>query len=53
MIGEPNVEYVGLNHKGDIHGHVTVRVEAKLRDYVEDRLGNHIKHVGRLPRPSA
>ncbi len=49
VIGEPNVEYVGLNHKGDKSTDtVTVRVEAKLRDYVEDRLGNHIKHVGRL-----
>ena len=49
MIGEPNVEYVGLNHKGDqTTDTVTVRIEAKLRDYVEDRLGNHIKHVGRL-----
>ena len=48
IIGEPTVEYVGLNHKGDATDTVTVRIEAKLRDYVEDRIGNHIKRAGRL-----
>ena len=49
VIGEPNVEYVGLNHKGDqTSDTVTVRVEAKLRDYVEDRAGNHIKRAGHV-----
>jgi predicted lipid-binding transport protein (Tim44 family) len=49
VIGEPNVEYVGLNHKGDAKNDtVTVRVEAKLRDYVEDRFGNHVKRAGHL-----
>ena len=49
VIGEPTVEYVGLNHKGDqATDTVTVRVEAKLRDYVEDRAGNHIKRAGRV-----
>ena len=48
VIGEPTVEYVGLNHKGDATDTVTVRIEAKLRDYVEDRAGNHIKRAGRL-----
>jgi predicted lipid-binding transport protein (Tim44 family) len=49
IIGEPQVEYVGLNHKGDqATDTVTVRIEAKLRDYVEDRLGNHVKRAGRL-----
>jgi predicted lipid-binding transport protein (Tim44 family) len=48
IIGEPNVEYVGLNHKGDKTDTVTVRIEAKLRDYVEDRAGNHIKRAGHL-----
>ena len=49
VIGEPTVEYVGLNHKGDqATDTVTVRVEAKLRDYVEDRAGNHVKRAGRL-----
>jgi predicted lipid-binding transport protein (Tim44 family) len=48
IIGEPQVEYVGLNHKGDKTDTVTVRIEAKLRDYVEDRMGNHIKRAGHL-----
>jgi predicted lipid-binding transport protein (Tim44 family) len=48
IVGEPNVEYVGLNHKGDETDTVTVRIEAKLRDYVEDRAGNHIKRAGHL-----
>jgi hypothetical protein len=42
---EPTVEYVGL----DVKTHqATVRIEAKLRDYVTDRLGNHLKRAGRL-----
>jgi len=48
IIGEPQVEYVGLNHRGDKTDTVTVRIEAKLRDYVEDRMGNHIKRAGHL-----
>jgi predicted lipid-binding transport protein (Tim44 family) len=49
IIGEPTVEYVGLNHKGDAKTDtVTVRIEAKLRDYVEDRAGNHIKRAGHV-----
>jgi predicted lipid-binding transport protein (Tim44 family) len=48
-IGAPKVEYVGLTHRGnDREDRVTVRIEAKLRDYVEDRYGNHIKRAGRL-----
>jgi predicted lipid-binding transport protein (Tim44 family) len=48
ILGEPQVEYVGLNHKGDKNDTVTVRIEAKLRDYVEDRAGNHVKRAGHL-----
>jgi predicted lipid-binding transport protein (Tim44 family) len=49
VIGEPTVEYVGLNHRGDAETDtVTVRIEAKLRDYVEDHAGNHIKRAGHL-----
>ncbi len=48
VIGEPTVEYVGLTHRGDSSDSVTVRVEAKLRDYVTDRLGNHVKRAGHL-----
>jgi predicted lipid-binding transport protein (Tim44 family) len=48
VLGEPTVEYVGLNHRGDKDDSVTVRIEAKVRDYVTDRYGNHIKRAGRL-----
>jgi len=49
VMGEPTVEYVGLRHRGDAKTDtVTVRIEAKLRDYVEDRAGNHIKRAGHL-----
>jgi predicted lipid-binding transport protein (Tim44 family) len=48
-LGEPRVQYVGLTHRGDAASdRVVVRIEAKLRDYVEDRAGNHIKRSGRL-----
>jgi predicted lipid-binding transport protein (Tim44 family) len=43
VIGTPKIEYVSLKHP-----RVVVRVEAKLRDYVEDQYGNHFKRVGRL-----
>jgi hypothetical protein len=45
VIGEPTVEYVGLDAPS---GRVTVRIEAKLRDYVTDRYGNHMHRAGRL-----
>jgi predicted lipid-binding transport protein (Tim44 family) len=49
VIGEPTVEYVGLTHRGDAAtDRVVVRIEAKLRDYVEDRAGNHMKRAGVL-----
>jgi predicted lipid-binding transport protein (Tim44 family) len=48
VLGEPTVEYVGLAHRGDASDSVTVRIEAKLRDYVTDRYGNHLKRAGRL-----
>jgi predicted lipid-binding transport protein (Tim44 family) len=48
-IGEPTVEYIGLKNRGDAEGdRVTVRIEAKLRDYVEDRAGRHLKRAGRF-----
>jgi predicted lipid-binding transport protein (Tim44 family) len=48
-VGEPKIEYVGLTHKGDkSQDRVVVRIEAKLRDYVEDRFGQHIKRSGRV-----
>lgn len=49
VLGEPAVEYVGLthheNHDGD---RVVVRVEARLRDFVEDPYGNRIRRGDRL-----
>jgi predicted lipid-binding transport protein (Tim44 family) len=48
VLGEPTVEYVGLNHRGEQSDSVTVRIEAKLRDYVTDRYGNHMHRAGRL-----
>jgi predicted lipid-binding transport protein (Tim44 family) len=48
VIGEPTAEYVGLSHRGEASDTVTVRIEAKLRDYVTDRYGNHLKRAGRL-----
>jgi predicted lipid-binding transport protein (Tim44 family) len=46
-IAEPNVEYVGLSHRGDRKtDRVTVRIEAKMRDYVVDQAGKHIKRTG-------
>lgn len=44
----PRVEYVALSHRGDRRtDRVTVRVESRLRDYVVDRDGKHIKRAGR------
>ncbi len=49
MLDEPRVEYVGLTNRGsDNSDRVVVRIEAKLRDYVEDRSGRRIKRIGRL-----
>ena len=48
-IGEPKVEYVGLTNRGDeAQDRVVVRIEGKLRDYVIDGAGHHIKRRGRL-----
>jgi predicted lipid-binding transport protein (Tim44 family) len=48
-IGEPSIEYVSLTHKGNPENdRVVVRIEAKLKDYVMDRSGRHIKRNGRL-----
>ena len=49
LLGVPKIEYVGLAHRGDPGlDRVVVRIEARLRDYVEDRGGSHIKRRGRL-----
>jgi predicted lipid-binding transport protein (Tim44 family) len=45
VIGEPTVEYVGLSRSSD---QVVVRIEAKLRDFVEDAYGNRITRSDRF-----
>jgi predicted lipid-binding transport protein (Tim44 family) len=48
-IGTPSVEYVGLSNRGgDDADRVVVRIEAKVRDYVVDRHGNHVKSEGQF-----
>jgi predicted lipid-binding transport protein (Tim44 family) len=48
-IGTPSVEYVGLsNRAGNGGDRVVVRIEAKIRDYVVDHNGKHIKSEGQL-----
>jgi predicted lipid-binding transport protein (Tim44 family) len=48
-LGEPAVEYVGLTHRGEVASdRVVVRVEARMRDFVEDAYGNHIRRAGRF-----
>jgi predicted lipid-binding transport protein (Tim44 family) len=48
-LGDPKVEYVGLTRRGGSEDdRVVVRIEAKLKDYVEDQRGNHIKRAGRI-----
>lgn len=45
----PKVEYIGLTNRGDDQqDRVVVRIEARLRDYVEDRHGTRIKRAGRM-----
>ena len=48
-LGEPTIELVGLTHKGDPEAdRVVVRIDARLKDYVVDRSGRHLKRAGRL-----
>jgi predicted lipid-binding transport protein (Tim44 family) len=47
--GEPNIEYVGLHHKGNPDtDRVIVRIQARLKDYVIDSNGRHLRRTGRL-----
>lgn len=46
LLGAPRVEYVSLRHSGA--DRITCRIEAKLRDYVEDAHGHRIKRRGRF-----
>lgn len=46
-LGEPEIEYVGLTHRGDPNtDRVVVRIDARVKDYVVDRWGHHIKRTG-------
>ncbi|MGI8429562.1 MAG: TIM44-like domain-containing protein [Solirubrobacteraceae bacterium] len=45
-LGAPKVEYVGLRNSADSRAaRVVVRIEAKLRDYVEDSYGQRISRA--------
>jgi len=45
-LGQPSVDYVGLSHRGDKRAdRVVVRIEARLRDYVEDAYGQRVRRV--------
>ncbi|HLI60860.1 MAG TPA: TIM44-like domain-containing protein, partial [Solirubrobacteraceae bacterium] len=49
VLGEPTVELVGLTHRGDeATDRVVVRIDARMKDYVVDRFGRHLKRNGRL-----
>jgi len=48
-IGEPSIEYVGLKRTGNADtDHVVVKVEARVKDYVVDRYGSHLKRTGSM-----
>jgi predicted lipid-binding transport protein (Tim44 family) len=43
VLGEPSIEYVGLTNRADDQAdRVVVRIEARLRDYVEDAYGQRV-----------
>jgi predicted lipid-binding transport protein (Tim44 family) len=49
VLGEPSAELVGLNHRGEeATDRVVVRIDARMKDYVIDRSGRHLKRNGRL-----
>jgi len=49
LLGQPTIELVGLTHKGDpATDNVVVRIDARMKDFVIDRFGRHIKRTGRL-----
>jgi len=48
-LGEPVVEYVGLRRTGDAAtDRVVVKIDARVKDYVVDRYGRHLKRTGTL-----
>lgn len=48
VLEEPIVEFVGLTHRGEREDRVVVRIEARIRDVVEDGHGSLVKRRGRL-----
>jgi predicted lipid-binding transport protein (Tim44 family) len=49
LLGEPSAELVGLTRTGDPDtDNVVVRIDARMKDYVVDRRGRHLKRTGRL-----
>jgi predicted lipid-binding transport protein (Tim44 family) len=48
-LGEPAIEYVGLTHKGDPNtDRVVVKIDARVKDYVVDGWGRHLKRSGSM-----
>ena len=51
LVDEPKVEYIGIRRGGggaQQHDRVVVRIEAKLKDFVVDRSGRHIRRSGQF-----
>jgi predicted lipid-binding transport protein (Tim44 family) len=48
LIDAPRVEYVNLSRTAGTPGQVVVRIEARLRDFVQDASGRRIKRAGHL-----
>jgi predicted lipid-binding transport protein (Tim44 family) len=49
VLGEPSVELLGLTHRGAPDtDRAVVRIDARMKDYVIDRSGRHLKRNGRL-----
>jgi predicted lipid-binding transport protein (Tim44 family) len=44
----PHVSLVGLNNRDPQDARAVVKIEAKMKDYVIDRQGNHLKRTGRF-----
>lgn len=48
-VGEPAIEYVNLHRTGDENtDRVVVKIDARIRDYVVDGYGRHLKRTGKL-----
>jgi predicted lipid-binding transport protein (Tim44 family) len=48
-VGEPAIEYVNLHRTGnESTDRVVVKIDARIRDYVVDGYGRHLKRTGKL-----